>query len=231
MNKEKIDLSNERLIVDTYLCFNDVDELGKAVEDVFAKHGWTACIVDKKWSYDDPYYIFIMNNKIEIHETPFSQETNIVLTEEELFDGDNIRDKEDAFKLLKKRIGEPVINLKKALDDGDIDKIDYKIIKAIMKEEKLIEAHEINNTEFRCGARTFKYFHSEEDYEEYCRDYLQDGEMWRDAVHNRYTTLGLDDWIEDIIQSGEVMNYVSSYDGQKRSVDVDNENIIYYRIN
>ena len=229
MLKKKIDVSSERLAVLTYLGMYQDEKLAKKIKKIFEKHGWCASIHDNYYS-SELYYIFDNDNKIEIHETPFSQETNIELTEEELFDGDNVRDANSAFKLIKKRIGEPTLDLEQMLKDGKLEERDYNIIKEITKEEGLIEVHDINGIEFRCGARTFRYFYSQEDFENYGRECLEDGELWRDTVYNGNTILGLNDWIDEIVSSGEIINFVNSYDCQERGVDVGNDCIPYIRV-
>jgi hypothetical protein len=239
---------NEKLIIKTYLNLNkswyyqNDKENGKRslekarqykhiVQKLFESKGWEAHIENPNTKEKTSCYIHNgIGYYIAVHQVPFSNEWNIELNDKELFKGNKLRTKEETLKLLKKRIGEEPIDLEKMHQNNEIDELDYKIIKAIMQEEQLIELHEINGTTIRCGAEEYKYYYDYNDAEEEARKYLKDGELWEMAVSEKRTTLGLDDWIEDVINMDGTFSIVSGYDGLERMVYVDGKEYFYCRV-
>jgi len=165
-----------------------------------------------------------------ISEVPFSQKSP-ELTENELFNNDgSLREMFQTMALLKKRIGDEALNPDVLLEDNEITQETYETIRAIMDRENLVEVHEVNedNRTFRSGPKEYTWRDSDYEAEREAREYLEDGEMWKMAVENGYTTQGLDDWVEQVLSIDGWQNELCRYDGC--SYELENGKV-YWRIN
>jgi len=80
---------------------------------------------------------------------------------------------------------------------------------------------------------TLRELLTEEEGEERGKEYLEDGELWKQAVEANNTTLGLDDWVEYVLDTDswetiidanffgtyEDTNYYSTWDGCGASIE------------
>lgn len=207
-----------------------VDEVRKRLEQV----GWHAHIF-KTGSCEckcrAELYLHMLAGLPEVSEVSFSSETNIDLTEEELFYEDgSLRTKEATLNLLRKRIGKEVLNLPKMVADNEIANETASIVQEIMREEGHSELHEVDedNRTFRCGAKEYTWRRDENEAEGEARERLEDGEMWRLAVQNNNTMLGLDDWVDYVLNIDGWEPELCSYDGCSHELE---NGEVYWRTN
>jgi len=167
----------------------------------------------------------------QVHQVPFSSEWNIELTENELFNEDGtLRTKDETMQLLRERIGDESLDLDEMLSDSDLDEDIISTVKAIMESEDLTEIHEIDEESktIRSGAKEFTWMDNEDEAEKRVREHLEDGELWRMAVEGEQTTLGLDAWIDHVINMDGWEPDLCTYDGTSHYLE---DGKVYWRSN
>jgi hypothetical protein len=179
-------------------------------------------------------YLHAFAGMPEVSEVPFSNNSNLELTETELFKEDgSLRSKEETLSLLKERVGEPTLNLKTMLDENEIDEETKNIVDGIMAAENLTELHELDegNRTMRSGEKEFTWRRSETEAQEEAQEYLDDDdELWKMAVEAGSTTLGKDDWNEMVIDNDGWESLLCHYDGTSNTLD-DENGTVYWRTN
>lgn len=75
-----------------------------------------------------------------------------------------------------------------------------KILVGITKNNQIVYAElNLRKDYFSVTHTTLRELITEEQGEERAKEYLEDGESWRQAVEAEHTTQGLDDWVEDVL--------------------------------
>ena len=119
----------------------------------------------------------------------------------------------------------------------DLDEKAKKMVEAVGEEENIeIEdagVDDDNNNIINITAKGKKFTiltGGEEQGERMAREYLEDGERWQSAVEERFTTLGLDDWIDCAVVMGGWEGEICNYDCKCRHTKTGNgKEVVYYR--
>ena len=125
---------------------------------------------------------------------------------------------------------------KEEFDLGELDDEIRRKVEAVGEEEGLeIQDVEDDNSiiTITAGGKEFKILTGgEEQGEELARESLEDGELWKEAVSNGYTTSGLDDWVDEVLSIDGWENEIGGYDGRCRyATTTEGEEVVYYRSN
>ena len=194
--------------------YESLDRLEQVVEDLLVNAGWEVNVVNSLKETRTEDYLHSTGGALQVHQVPFSAETNIKLELDELCDrSGSIRTKEVTLALLKDRIG---------VDTFDIEELseeDRSYVLAIMQREELDleDLHDVTGQELTTGAQTFEWFRDDEEAQQEARDYLTDDSyLWKKAVAAGNTIDGLEEWAEDAIRIDGWAQIICSYDSMER---------------
>lgn len=207
-----------------------VDEVRTRLE----KAGWHVHIFANGSVHDHcnvEMYLHAFCGLPEVSEVPFANESNLTLTETELFNVDgSLKTMSETLDRLRQRIGEKALDLDKMLEENEIIEDTVKTVKAIMTEEELTELHELDedNCTFRSGPKEYTWRNNEDEAEEEARKNLEDGELWKGAVEADSTTASLDDWIDDVLNMDGWESELCTYDGMSHDLS---DGKVYWRTN
>jgi hypothetical protein len=208
--------------------------LADKVRAIFETAGWHAHIFQTgscDCRCDLLCYLHALCGDIRVSEVTFSKQHNITLREEEMFDGENVRLIEDALDRLRKRIGEPTLNLVEMADNYDLDDYTDQTVHLIMEAEGLTEVHEVDADArtFRSGAQEYTWRKNEEEAEKEAREVsISDDELWREAVKAGRTTKSLEDWVQEVIDIDGWAHVLCTYDGDYGTLG---DGTVYWRVN
>ena len=128
---------------------------------------------------------------------------------------------------------------KKREFDGllDLDEKAREMVEAVRKDEDIeiqnAWVDDGNNNIININAKGKKFTilkGGEEQGERMAKEYLEDGERWQSAVEERFTTLGLDDWIDCAVVMGGWEGEICNYDCKCRHTKTGNgKEVVYYR--
>ena len=118
---------------------------------------------------------------------------------------------------------------------GELDDEIRRKVEAV-GEEEMLEIQDVEGDSIitiTAGGKEFKILTGgEEQGEELARESLEDGELWKEAVSNGYTTSGLDDWVDEVLSIDGWENEIGGYDGRCRyATTTEGEEVVYYRSN
>lgn len=208
------------------------------VDDVRArleKAGWHVHIFANGSIHDHcdvEEYLHAFAGLPELSNVVFSSERNIELTPKELFNDDGtLRTMQETLDLLRERIGEDNLQIDKMAENGEIEQETADIVKAIMKEQNLEEIQEIDedNRTLKAGESEWTWRKNDNEAEEEVRENLEDDDYsWKEAVANDNTTLGFDEWIDEVINVDGWQNSLCTYDGQSYELP---SGVVYWRSN
>lgn len=86
------------------------------------------------------------------------------------------------------------------------------------------EIKEINQDDNNLTYGGIDYFvGTQEEAEEEARDYLSQDDLWREAVKAGNTTLGLDDWIQEVIDIDGIGHLLNGWDGSEDSEEINGQ--------
>ena len=116
----------------------------------------------------------------------------------------------------------------------ELDDETRRMVEAVGKEEGLeIQGVEEGNRiiTITAGGKEFIILRGgEEQGEEMARKHLEDGKIWKTEIRDGDTTLGLDDWIDNVLEIDGWDNEICSYDRECRYATTEKDReVVYYR--
>ena len=204
-----------------------MEKAEEKLKEIMGKQGYP---IEKKQveEHEDEYIHFTLGN-VCVHQLPFLDEWNMSI-EKYIFDKEGrIKTWREAKNMIREDVGEEEFDLSE-LDD------DIRVLVEAVKKEEDIEIQDVEGDSvitITAGEEEFTILKGgEEQGEEMARDYLEDGDLWKMAVEGDNTTSGLDDWIDDILETDGWESEICCYDGQCRYAKTEEgKEVVYYQSN
>lgn len=215
-----------------------VNVLKPILHEKLENAGWESHIMDHLRTSKNDTYIHDALTHLAVHQVPFSSEWNIKLPIDVLCNEDGeLRTKAEALDILCERIGEPMLALREMVEESAISMREAEIISAIMQDMGLMRLHDVwedgdEHGEFRSGPIRIEWVVGEERAEEMAREYLEDGDyrdIWKDAITNDIFDGSFSDWIDHVLDVDGWAHVLCPWDGQAHWLDVDDDEIVYWR--
>jgi len=201
----------------------------EALKEIMQKKGYP---IGKENSFDEKRDEYIhFTGGVRVHQLPFTDKWNIDVGKY-LFDE---KGELKAWTEVKNSIREDIE--KEEFDLGELDSEIRRLVEVVKKEEGLeiqdVDIEDDSTITITAGGKEFKILRGGKDQgEELAREDLEDGELWKMAVSDGNTTLGLGDWIDEVLSIDGWENQICRYDSRCRcATTAEGEEVVYYRSN